>query len=107
MIQNLLKQKADESLCAKLLELCDAMLAKITLMPVEAQEAWNREIVASVQRIEEMKALFQADPKRETTHKDSCVVMMHFTLANQFANLLRDEGERRKEEQDANDSKGT
>lgn len=96
-MKNLLTQKVDVALCDKLLKLADEMLAKVNLMPAESREAWNREIVASKQRIEETKTLFTETPARDTTHKDRTVVLMHLTLAQQFANLLREEGERRHE----------
>jgi len=96
-LDKLIMQEVDVLLCDKLIKLCDEMLDKVGLMPAETREAWNREIVASKQRIEETRSLFQVDPNRDTTHKDRTVVLIHLTLAQQFANFLREEGERRNE----------
>lgn len=88
MIQNLFEQKVDLALCDKLVDLTNQMLLKLDLMPADSKDAWLREILASAERVNEIRAECTIDASRETTHKDRAVVMMHLSLGEQFTKIL-------------------
>lgn len=54
----------------------------------DAKAAWKLELTESKQRLEELRNIYVADTTHETTHKDRCVMLIQFDLAQAYLNIV-------------------